>query len=95
MESKTCGGCKYRYSYRHDEDCNGRCKLYIMYRIPSNKPACSKFEPIPPPTNGDKIRAMRNKELATCIEELAFRFSSRREFVAWLNTPAESEGEDE
>jgi hypothetical protein len=55
MNNKTCGECKYRYSYRSDEDCNGRCRLYVLYRIPSNKPACSKFEPIPPPSVFDHI----------------------------------------
>ena len=61
---KTCVECKYRYSYKHDEDCNGRCKLYTMYRIPSDKPACSKFKPIPPPTNGDEIRQMSDGAFA-------------------------------
>ena len=64
MKNKICGECKYRYAYRDDEDCNGRCKLFPTYRIPSNKPSCSKFEPIPPPTNGDVIRQGGDKALA-------------------------------
>lgn len=66
-KTKTCKECKYRYSYHHDEDCNGRCKLYPMYRIPSDKCACSKFESIPPPTVGDKIRQMSNTDLAEML----------------------------
>ena len=55
MKNKTCGECKYRYSYHFDEDCDGRCKLSPFARIPSNKPSCSKFEPIPSPTVFDRI----------------------------------------
>lgn len=57
MSKKTCGQCKYRYAYRHDEDCNGRCRVHPFNRVFSNKPACSKFEPIPPPTLFETITA--------------------------------------
>lgn len=70
MKTKTCGECKYRYAYRHDEDCNGRCKLAPTYRIPSDKPACSDFEPIPPPTNGDVVRQGNNRKLAEIFDDL-------------------------
>lgn len=62
-KDKTCGECKYRYAYHHDEDCNGRCKLAPTSRIPSEKPVCSDFDPIPPRTNGDKIRQGGNRAL--------------------------------
>lgn len=105
-KTKTCGECKYRYAYHHDEDCNGRCKLSIMYRIPSNKPACSDFEPIPPPTNGDAIRQDGNRDFAeyfvyetgavfasTLIADKTF--DTYEEATAatedYLNAPAESE----
>lgn len=70
MKNKTCGECKYRYSYRYDEDCDGRCKLFPTARIPSNKPSCSKYEPIPPPTNIDRIRNGSNRELAEIFDDI-------------------------
>ena len=106
MKTKTCGECKYRYSYRYDEDCDGRCKLSPMARIPSNKSSCSKFEPIPPPTNGDLIRQGGNRELAeyfvyetgamlasTLIVDKTFdTYEEAIEATEeYLNAPAESE----
>jgi hypothetical protein len=75
MKNKTCGECKHRYSYHHDEDCNGRCELSIMYRIPSNKPACSEFEPIPPQTVFDHITESPDvlaNTLVYCVEPERF-----------------------
>ena len=56
--------------------------------------ACKHFEP-KVITNGDKIRQMSNEELICMFEETCGKFSSREEFLAWLNAPAESEGEAE
>lgn len=67
MSNKTCGECKHRYSYHYDEDCDGRCRVFPMYRVSSDKRACSKFEPIPPPTYGDRVRQMSDADLAEML----------------------------
>jgi hypothetical protein len=87
MSNKMCGECKYF-------DAVGQCDKVIEYNLvhPGDE-ACEFFEPAT--TNGDKIRQMRNAELADTIEELAFRFCSRRDFINWLGAPAESEGKDD
>lgn len=102
MKTKTCGECKYRYSYRYDEDCDGRCKLSPMARIPSNKPSCSKFKPIPPPTNGDKIWQMTNSQLSKFLARISNCSvcfpgnpkGARKWWYDWTFAPAESEAED-
>ena len=85
MKNKTCGKCKW-FVLNSDGTCRSNEGTEN-----ANNDCCSFFEQ-KVITNGDRIRQMRDNALATCIEELAFRFSSRREFVAWLNAPAESEG---
>ena len=85
LSNKTCAKCK---SFPG----NGYyCPIIGRFCDPNNETACEFFEkPVGRiATNGDVIRHMSNKKLATCIEELAFRFSSRREFKAWLNAPAD------
>ena len=106
MNNKTCGECKFRYSYPDDEDYNGRCKLAPVYRIPSNKPSCSEFEPA---TNGDRIRQEGNRDFAeyfvygtgalfasTLIVDKTFDTyeGAVKATEDYLNAPAESEGED-
>lgn len=97
-KSKTCGECRYRYAYHHDEDCDGRCELFKTYRIPSNKRACSKFKSIPPPTNGDKIRQMNTSDLIdvivcpypnkVCIHRIMDGYACKCCKRDWLNAPA-------
>lgn len=82
VNNKTCGECCFFESKEF-------ICCYSGDETEARFTACLEFEPIPKPTNGDVIRQMSNEELATCIDELAFRFSSRREFVAWLNAPAD------
>lgn len=89
MSNKTCGECKSFPGMGY------YCPIIGRFCEPNNKNPCEYFEkPFGRKlTNGDVIRQMSNCKLASCIEELAFRFSSRREFVAWLDAPAESEWE--
>ena len=101
MSNKTCGECKFRYSYPNDEDYNGRCKLSPAYRIPSNKPSCSEFEPA---TNGDKIRQMNTSGLIdvivcpypdkVCIHRNMAGYACRCCKRDWLNAPADCAGKD-
>lgn len=90
--SKTCGECIYRYT-----EIVGKCRIWKYIEIPADRHCCGEFEQDKnsQQTNGDKIRQMSNEELVDCIDELAFKFSTRREFLAYLNAPAESEGGDE
>jgi hypothetical protein len=90
MANKTCGECKNLTNRKTI----GFCQKMKYALCPAELPSCANFEQ-KVISNGDVIRQMSNKKLATCIEELAFRFSHRREFVAWLNAPTESEAKDE
>ena len=60
MANKTCGECI------HFDSEISMCCLHDDHFVESyyNTVACDKFEPVPKPTNGDKIRAMSNEELA-------------------------------
>jgi hypothetical protein len=84
--SKTCGDCRFYFEQAEF------CRKNAWECIEEDKECCDEFEK---PTNGDVIRQMSNEELVDTIDELAFKFSSRREFLNWLNAPAESEGKDE
>lgn len=70
-----------------------------------NGAACRKFVGVVM-TNGDVIRQMSNKELAKrlsdpcsmCVYNVDLqceRLGCEQDIEAWLNAPAESEGEDE
>jgi hypothetical protein len=81
MTSKTCGECQW-YDDQH-------LLCVVGGDVEPTDCACEEFiaKTI---TNGDKIRQKSNEELVDTIDELAFKFSSKREFLAWLNSPAES-----
>lgn len=87
--NKTCGECKY---YEHPA---GQCSVVIEYNnCHTTDEACEYFEH-KVFTNGDVIREMSNEELLCSFEESWGKFFGREDFLAWLNAPAESEGEDE
>ena len=56
--SKTCGECKH-----HIKKCH--CEKFSCYAGESD--FCDEFEPAKKPTNGDKIRAMSNADLAEML----------------------------
>lgn len=86
MKNKTCGECKHYIAM-------SRCILYRQFV--DDDDCCDSYTPKPQPsTNGDVIRQMSNEELLRVFEESCGKFSSREEFLDWLNAPAESEGEE-
>jgi hypothetical protein len=82
--NKTCGECQW-YDYHH-------LLCVVGGDVATTDCACDSFIPIKH-TNGDVIRQMSNEELLRVFEESCGKFSSREEFLDWLNAPAESEGE--
>ena len=101
MSNKMCNECK-----RCDGDL---CTYFDNYSDRESTIACILFEP-KKPTNGDVIRQMSNAELAKFLstqvicpncpartEECIGNASKvcKKNWLAWLNAPAESEGEDE
>ena len=101
MKTKTCGECRYMLHKDTFEVCTHSMTETSMFGV-----ACKHFEP---PTNGDKIRRGGDKALlayrsnAACYS-CSFRgtdycksdFSNCKDGqLAWLNAPAESEGEDD
>jgi hypothetical protein len=87
--NKTCCECRYMLHKDTFEVCTHSMTETSMFGV-----ACKHFTP---PTNGDKIRAMSNEEIAAVMCGL---LNSRDEVVFeailnYLNSPAESEGEDE
>ena len=97
MSNKTCGECRYL-------DKNRYCNFLDFEPKPQMK-GCANFEP--KPTNGDVIRQMSNEELLKIIsrsmcESCIYQYEDcdcirnhDKGVLAWLNAPAESEGEDE
>lgn len=98
--NNTCGECRYHK--------NNRCMLPChTINHPAENSACHRFEVKTPLTNGDVIRQMSNEELAAiflnkgkfppiCDDVPKTQcISCRKCWIAWLNAPAESEGEDE
>ena len=99
MENKTCGECKYFVTSEYLDVCvvDGETRLATT-TVP-----CDAFKP-KVVTNGDKIRQMRNEDLAdllgcSCCSERnsdwCSHISCKQGKLAWLDAPAESEGEDE
>jgi hypothetical protein len=99
MKNKTCGECRY-----YNEDFN-LCLHWRYEDITESSGICNYFAPL---TNGDVIRQMSNAELAEIINNVDCKkcpaymtcFDGKKKtcfdgFVAWLNAPAESEGENE
>ena len=100
--TKTCGECKHYIAEMF------HCQKNDVMAEPHN--TCEDFEP-KVITNGDKIRQMGNSELAKllldlsderggtvcarCDSENCLVQDCKEGVIAWLNAPAESEGEDE
>lgn len=75
--------CKYETS-------NGRCGLKGCYAYRHKcytEDMCKCHEP---PTNADRIRAMRDEELANVLREFATK-PMQGSFLKWLQQPAEGE----
>ena len=75
--------CKYETS-------NGRCGLKDCYAYRHKcytEDMCKCHEP---PTNADRIRAMRDEELANVLREFATK-PMQGSFLKWLQQPAEGE----
>ena len=97
MANKTCGDCKF---YCDDA---AFCSHYGVGWKKKSDMVCKDFEPIPKPTNGDKIKVMGNEELITCLGCTACIYAEydctscdcAEGRLEWLNAPAESEGGDE
>ena len=99
--TKTCGECKHlnkELAFCH--------KCGAKWIKETDGVNCKYFEKITPPTNGDKIRQMSNEELAKLrvyhCPPVPAEFCKGTDTVkcvkcwlAWLNAPAESEGESE
>lgn len=100
MKNKTCGDCRYL-------DKNRYCNFLDFEPNPQMK-GCANFEP--KPTNGDRIRQMRNEKLGEFLRKSACdkcihdcdncNYKCADGVLAWLNAPdtigmKESEGEDE
>ena len=98
MKNKTCGECRYYVCNRH-----GGCCTFIGDAMCDDDLACDNFEK---PTNGDVIRQMSNEELAEFLStqvicpncpartEHCIGNASKvckKNWLAWLNAPAESE----
>jgi hypothetical protein len=93
MKNKTCGECKhYLAEFYH-------CQKNDVMAEAFN--TCEDFEP-KVITNGDKIRQMSNEELAELFDNSCKVCSMGitecdvecvKGILAWLNAPAESEGE--
>lgn len=85
MENKTCGECKYY------NDAMFHCEKFdCMAEDGWSCPDCEEKEK-PKPTNGDRIRQMSNKELATHkITPNCFTctFGERFKDGAWCKAPA-------
>lgn len=97
MDNKTCGECRY---YEHPA---GQCAKVVEYNnCHITDKACEYFEP-KVITNGDVIRQMGNRELVGFVDCSACIYAGHdcanqnctEGKLAWLNAPAESEGEDE
>lgn len=101
MGNKTCGECRF-----YNSDFN-LCLHWRYEDINEHSQICNYFKPN---TNGDVIRRMSNAELAEFLstqvicpncpartEECIGNASKvcKKNWLAWLNAPAESEGEDE
>jgi hypothetical protein len=94
MANKTCGECRYL-------DKNRYCEFLDFEPKPQMK-GCANFEP--KPTNGYVIRQMSNEKLAelfdnsckVCAKDITeCDTDCVAGILAWLNAPAESEGEDD
>ena len=75
--------CKY-------ETYNGRCGLKGCYAYRHKcytEDMCKCHEP---PTNADRIRAMRDEELANVLREFATK-PMQGSFLKWLQQPAEED----
>jgi hypothetical protein len=84
MKNKTCGECKIaRPSGRQG----------WMYCPRKHDTVLSEAGQCKTPytTNGDKLRQMSDAELVDAIEELAFKFCSRRDFINWLQQETKDE----
>lgn len=100
MKTKTCGECRY-----FDERYNLCAVTSDFCTVDTGDSACDDFEQKPKPTNGDRIRQMSNEEIrdwyckqihmavALLVNPMDAQY--RHNVLAWLNAPAESEGEDE
>ena len=88
MKTKTCGECK---CYDMHGGCN---KIPNTLWIHSTNIACIKFE-AKNPTNGEKIWQSGYDAVITFAKTWMQKFSCWADAEAWLNAPAESEGEDE
>jgi hypothetical protein len=102
MTNKTCGECRY-----FNDDFT-LCLHWRYEDITNVSGVCNYFAPL---TNGDKIRQMSDEELKDVIfgnrcyycafkteDDCCSRPNSKDcpdGIEAWLNAPAESEGEDE
>ena len=101
MSDKTCGECLY-----YDAPfCN-----YHEMKVASTRKSCVLFDSKEkPPTNGDVIRQMSNKNLAIFLGDRVYCFTCPtkglpcfdkpkdvcyQKWFDWLNAPAESEGEE-
>lgn len=89
MTTKKCGDCRNYVSSRH----GGVCTL-ISCEMCSDDDVCNHFEN---PTLGDKIRKMSNEGIAAFVCGV---LNDRKEetfhsVLDLLDSPAESEGEDE
>lgn len=65
-KTKTCLECRHLGSVKSAEETDLHEKRQICL-YPEEITACIHFEPIPPPTVGDKIRQMGNTDLAEML----------------------------
>lgn len=82
-ERRMSMACKYETS-------NGHCGLKGCYAYRHKcytEDMCKCHEP---PTNADRIRAMRDEELANVLREFATK-PMQGSFLKWLQQPAEGE----
>lgn len=101
MKNKTCGECKHLN--KELAFCRACGAKWLNETDGAN---CEYFEQKQPPTNGDKIRQMSNKELAKFLSAMTFCAGCparndkcngddnkvcRRNWREYLNAPAESE----
>lgn len=101
MKTKTCGECRYLVTSKD----YGACCTFICDAMCDDDRACYNFEPL---TNGDVIRQGGNKAIVEfswsdpCLKCFYSSGVCKRPAdktckdgqLAWLNAPAESEGED-
>lgn len=93
MKCKDCKNLKNRSTY-------GQCYAHEGCKIcRDSNDGCIMFEPAIQQTNGDRLRAMSNEELAESIlicpmsldYECPLEIDCKQCKLDWLNSPAESE----